>query len=114
MDSTFMGSIAGIAMKILKTEGAQLQIAGADDRNAASLEDLGLDCLMEINPAEPTWAAEIDSIRSTLSPYDDKAAANTKHILESHQTLCDAAESNKDKFSTVIDVLEQQVENDQN
>jgi len=111
MDSTFMGTLAGLAMKLLKIEGTQFQIAGADERNAASLEDLGLDCLMQINPDEADWKNEIDSIQRTLKPYDDVAAANTQHILEAHQKLVEADGSNQEKFSTVIDVLEQQVEN---
>lgn len=51
MDSTFMGMLAGIAIKLTKLPaGGVLQIAGASERNVQSLEDLGLDALMDINP----------------------------------------------------------------
>lgn len=111
MDSTFMGTLAGLAMKLAKTTGGCLQVAGASERNQQSLEDLGLDAIMEINPAQAEWCDHVKEVRSNLSSLNgDEEASDATHILQAHRQLCDANSDNEEKFSTVLDVLEQQVD----
>ena len=55
MDSTFMGTLAGMAARLAARAGSVLQIAGSSDRNRRSLEDLGLDFMLEINPPTAAW-----------------------------------------------------------
>ena len=55
MDSTFMGTMAGLAMRLMKIPGGKLQVAAPSDRSRKSLEDLGLDVLMDIDPQESSW-----------------------------------------------------------
>src|SRR5215213_6630157 len=54
MDSTFMGTLAGMATRLSTLDGGVLQIADSGGRNRRSLEDLGLDFLMEIDPPATT------------------------------------------------------------
>ena len=68
MDSTFMGTLAGMATRLAAVEGGVLQVAEADERNRRSLEDLGLDFLMQINPDESDWQGRLEEIRSCLEP----------------------------------------------
>ena len=110
MDSTFMGTLAGIAMRLAKNPDASFQIADANERNHESLEDLGLDCVMEINPLEANWRGHLDTIRESLTSYDDANQANAQLILEAHQKLCDADSNNNAKFDTVINVLKDQID----
>lgn len=107
MDSTFMGTMAGIAMRLAKTEGGVLDIASASDKNRQSLEDLGLSSLMQINPAKPMWPNSAEAIRETLVEVGQvNANDRTQHVFDAHKILCDADESNNAKFSTVLDCLE--------
>ena len=109
MDSTFMGTLAGLAMRVAKTTGGCLQVAGASERNRQSLEDLGLDALIDIEPQEAEWRDHLDEIRGKLEPLVERGdAADASHILKAHQELCDAHSANLAKFATVLDVLEQQ------
>lgn len=110
MDSTFMGTLAGMAAR-LSTQGAGvLQIAEPGSRNLRSLEDLGLDHLMEIDPPDASWRGELARIRSLLGKPDAVGSMNTlqraQHVLEAHQTLSDVNEKNAREFSGVVSTLQ--------
>lgn len=112
MDSTFMGTMAGIAMRLAKLPDGVLQVTGANDKNRNSLEDLGLSMLLEIEPKEAAWQNNINRIRESLkvnlvAPSLDQ----TQHVFDAHKLLCEADESNDEKFSTVLDVLEAELDN---
>ena len=51
VDSTFMGTLAGLARK-MTTQGGFLQIASPTHRTRASMESIGLDMLLDIDPAD--------------------------------------------------------------
>jgi anti-anti-sigma regulatory factor len=114
MDSTFMGQLASFSAR-LKKLGARggVQIAGAGERNRNSLEDLGLDCLLDIDPPVAPWRGKVDEIRSLLEPYHAGHAPTmnerAKHILEAHQTLAATSEENARKFAGVVGILEKEV-----
>jgi anti-anti-sigma regulatory factor len=112
MDSTFMGTLAGLANRLTE-KGGVLQVAGADDKGQRSLEDLGLDFLMEINPEKADWKDVESKARDFLKPKVAGLTAgtrlHTRHILEAHEVLSDANESNREKFSGVVGILEDEL-----
>lgn len=111
MDSTFMGTLAGLAMRLAKVEEGRLELADVSDRNRQSLEDLGLDVLIGIDPEDAEWRGSIKDIRSELEPLEaDADESDAKHVLEAHRKLCVANANNVQKFSTVLDVLERQAD----
>lgn len=117
MDSTFMGTLAGMATRLSAKEGAVLQIAGAGERNRHSLEDLGLDFLMEIDPEKPVWLGSVESIRAGLKLHRPAGALGqiqqTKHVLEAHKALSETSEKNLRAFSNVVTLLESELESKQ-
>lgn len=112
MDSTFMGTLAGLANRLTEKGGA-LQVAGADEKSRHSLEDLGLDFLMAINPEQAVWLGLEDKARDLLKPKVAGIKAGTvlhaRHILEAHEILSDANEGNRKKFSGVVGFLEEEL-----
>src|SRR5215213_650813 len=50
MDSTFMGTLAGMAARLSARDKGVLQVADPGSRNRRSLEDLGLDFILDIDP----------------------------------------------------------------
>lgn len=112
MDSTFMGFLAGFAARVGKDDG-WVQVARPGDRNRQSLEDLGLDCLLEIAPPEAPWRGRVDEIRDELAPYAPKRLPNmserARHVLDAHRELAATSEENTKRFSSVMQVLEKQV-----
>jgi len=113
MDSTFMGMLAGLAMRLTKQAGGgRLEIAGASEKNVSSLEDLGLDAFMEINPATASWSTRMDEIRGQLAPWNAAAIPpreRSREVLEAHKTLSAANEENAQKFETVVSLLEKEL-----
>ena len=114
MDSTFMGQLASFSARLSKLGATGgVQIAGAGERNRNSLEDLGLDCLLEIDPAAAVWRGHADEVRSKLVPYQLGHAPGildrAKHVLESHKILSAANAENARKFAGVVGILEKEV-----
>jgi anti-anti-sigma factor len=106
MDSTFMGTLAGLAIRLAKVPGGCLQLHGVGDRNRQSLEDLGLASLIEINPSDSEWGCHVEEVRGCLEPLEDETrVSDAAHVLEAHRQLCEANEENVKKFSTVLEVL---------
>ena len=112
MDSTFMGTLAGLAMRLMKRPDGSLQIAEPGSKNRKSLEDLGLGSLMQIDPEDAVWRKQIDSIRGELKPWcgERRVPDNAPAVLKAHQNLCKADDRNIEKFGTVLEFLEAEVE----
>ena len=110
MDSTFMGTLAGMAARLSVRDGGQIQVADAGPRNRRSLEDLGLDFLLDIEPKEAIWQNQVSTIRAALKPLQPLAlpgqVQQTMHVLEAHQTLAEANEKNTKVFANVVSLLE--------
>lgn len=111
MDSTFMGFLAGLAKRVGRVEG-RVQIADPGERNRNSLEDLGLDCMLEIDPADAAWRGRVDEIRDQLEPYVPKPLPGiderARHVLEAHRQLASTSDENARRFAGVLQVLEEQ------
>lgn len=118
MDSTFMGTLAGMAARLSSLDGGVLQIADSGTRNRRSLEDLGLDFLLEIDPPAAPWRGNMDSIRGSLKPPQASNIASslqrTQHVLEAHQTLMETNDHNACEFSNVVKLLETELAEKQN
>lgn len=117
MDSTFMGTLAGMAAR-LSAKGGEggLQIAEPGERNRRSLEDLGLDFLMEINPPAASWRGRVDAIRRNLGPPQPMESLGqiqrARHVLDAHQTLSGVSDKNAREFAAVVETLKDQVSGD--
>ncbi|RYD33539.1 MAG: anti-sigma factor antagonist [Verrucomicrobiaceae bacterium] len=112
MDSTFMGTLAGMAARLTAQDEAVLQVAEPGARNRRSLEDLGLDFMMEIDPPEAPWRGKTDQVRTRLEAPRKVVPGQlqrTIHVLEAHQTLADANDKNARTFSNVVTMLESEL-----
>lgn len=111
MDSTFMGVLAGLASKVSRAKG-WVHIADPGPRNRDSLEDLGLDCLLGIDPGDAPWRDRVDEIRGQLEPYAPKQLVDirerARQVLEAHRDLAASSQENAARFASVLDVLEKQ------
>ena len=112
MDSTFMGTLAGMN-RFSSLHGAVLQMANVADRNLRSLEDLGLNLLLEINPADTSWNHCQDEIREQLQTVPSSGRieelAHAKLSLEAHKTLSALNDENESRFLEVVTTMEQEV-----
>lgn len=108
MDSTFMGFLAGLAGRVGRV-GGSVAIASPGERNRQALEDLGLDCLLEIDPPEASWRGRVEEICGRLKPFARKrlpdADERARHVLDAHKQLAATSEENAKRFAGVIEGL---------
>ncbi len=98
MDSTFMGTLAGIALRLREFGDGRLVVRNANERNSDLLKNLGLNNLFEIESKIP--AAPLEQTRSNRS---DQAAC----MIEAHEALVDADPENLARFKDVLEYLKQ-------
>jgi len=110
MDSTFMGMMAGLAIKLQGAANSCLQLCGVNNSNKESLEELGIDSLIEINPTETEWNSNCQTIRAELSEWSPEKACtpNPELIIDTHKTLGSLSLENEKEFSAVIKTFEAQ------
>jgi len=110
MDSTFMGTLTGIAFRLRELGHGGLHVINSNTRNTDLLEGLGLDQILSLergqNAAPPLNGAEILADAELPSEPLDKRAT-TETMIAAHQALVDADPENLGKFKDVIDYLKQ-------
>lgn len=111
MDSTFMGTIAGVAEMLEERHCKRLQVTGLTESTERSLDTLGIIEMVDSEPEEADWQNQKDEIRTHLSTPDTPATPVDKgrHVLEAHETLCKVHQPNEEKFATVLEMLRPQV-----
>ena len=100
MDSTFMGTLAGIAMR-LGTEG-RLHVIRPNARCRQVLKNLGLDRIVAVEEGSPV-AAPGDPLRNAEGNPPREAKRET--IIEAHENLVAANPENAVRFKDVLDFL---------
>lgn len=114
VDSTFMGTLAGIARQSMAAGGG-VEIASPSARTRAAMESLGLDMLLELDPAGAPWQAELAERRAILAqasgaPTEETPMSEsdrTRHVLEAHNTLRTMNKQNDETFGYVCETLEE-------
>lgn len=116
IDSTFMGTLAGLARKTCSV-GGSIQIASPTQRTRAAMESLGLDMILDIDPEDAPWRQDTDKRRYTLAeqqqtqdapPISDLSEPErTRHVLEAHNMLRDLNSKNDETFGYVCETLEE-------
>jgi anti-sigma B factor antagonist len=103
MDSTFMGTMAGVALRLKELGQGHLHIVHCRERSYDLLSGLGLDQLFSIH-YNGAVAPDCQSFGQEAKP-DKKEQAET--MLEAHEALCQAAPENISRFKDVLDYLKQ-------
>lgn len=103
MDSTFMGTMAGVALRLKELGQGHLHIVHCGTRSEELLSGLGLDQLFDIR-RNGTAAPDCRSFGQEVKP-DKKDQTET--MLEAHEALCQARPENVSRFKDVLDYLKQ-------
>jgi anti-anti-sigma regulatory factor len=116
MDSTFMGTLTGIAIRLMDHPGGRLQVVNVNDRNRQLLGNLGLDLIFEVDADNSQWREERAMISAALGericenePAADKRTS-CECMIQAHETLSRAGTTNAPKFQDVIECLKRELE----
>jgi anti-anti-sigma factor len=103
MDSTFIGVIAGINKRLKKISGESIQIQNIGKTCLSLLKTMGLLPLITILEKPITFP-----IMKQSCSVQEKITAGD--ILEVHEELMDISDDNKKRFSTLHQILSDEVE----
>jgi anti-sigma B factor antagonist len=108
MDSTFMGTLAGVALRLKELGNGHLHVVHCGTRSRELLSGLGLDQIFSIHSdgVSAPRCSDLDGEESgSVSPEEKREQAQT--MLDAHEALCRAAPENLTRFKDVLDYLKQ-------
>ena len=108
MDSTFMGTMAGMALRLKELGEGRLRVVHAGTRSRELLSGLGLDQIFDIQSDGASAAPQCEILEKT----EKDGAENVKReqastMLEAHEALCEARPENITRFKDVLEYLKQ-------
>jgi anti-anti-sigma regulatory factor len=105
MDSTFMGTMAGVALRLKELGHGHLHVIHCGQRSRDLLTGLGLDQLFTIQ-ANGADAPACEALEKAGEPGDSRHE-HQRDMLAAHEALCEAAPQNFSKFKDVLEFLKQ-------
>jgi len=107
MDSTFMGTLTGVALQLREHEKGQLRMTNLNERNRDLLCNLGLNQLFVMEGGLPNSPETGEQTPLQSSP-DRTEQAQT--MLAAHEALVEADAANLTKFKDVLEYLRQDLQ----
>lgn len=109
MDSTFLGVLAGAALDMRKRQPAgSLVLARVGPRNLELFRNLGLHRLLTVDAGD--FKLNFDQCNKALTESSRSELESARLVLEAHENLVTAEESNRAKFQDVLAFLKNRVE----
>ena len=110
MDSTFMGTMARVALWLRELGNGPLNIVRCGSRNEQLLSGLGLNRIFNID-ANGGSPPDCGSFEETLAApsLEEQKKTQTKTMLDAHEALCEASPENVLRFKDVVDFLRQEL-----
>ncbi len=108
MDSTFMGMLTSISLRLREQKRGGLEVVGASVRNATLLNNLGLDQIFSVKQAGDPSAPEVPKNLPEGSAEESVGgrAATSKEMLMAHEALAKATPENAVRFRDVLELLQ--------
>jgi anti-anti-sigma regulatory factor len=108
MDSTFMGTMASVALRLKELGRGHLHIVHCGNRSQQLLSGLGLDQIFDIH-GDGASAPDCEALEQAAKEHsaDSRKIEQAETMLEAHEALCQAAPENIFRFKDVLDFLRQ-------
>ena len=108
MDSTFMGTMASVALRLKELGRGHLHVIHCGNRSRELLSGLGLDQIFDIHVDGTAAAPECQALeRASDGSRQDRKQQQTQTMVEAHEALCEAAPENIFRFKDVLEYLKQ-------
>lgn len=108
MDSTFLGILTGAALKMRKAEPrGQIVLTRLSDRNLDLVRNLGLHRLLTVDTesSPEDLKGRTGTAQQLSTPISMSKEDNERLVLEAHESLVEADNSNYRKFQDVLSFL---------
>jgi anti-sigma B factor antagonist len=107
MDSTFMGTMAGVALRLKELGHGHLHVVHCGERSRELLTGLGLDQIFDIHANGSAAPACQDLLPPAEAEPSVQKQQQAQQMLDAHEALCEAAPENISRFKDVLDYLKQ-------
>ena len=108
MDSTFMGTMASVALRLKELGRGHLHVIHCGNRSWELLSGLGLDQIFDIHADGTAAAPECQALeRASDGSRQERKQQQTQTMVEAHDALCKAAPENIFRFKDVLEYLKQ-------
>lgn len=108
MDSTFLGILVGLAMKLRKFEDeGRLTLVNLQGRNLETVQNLGIHKIADVNPGDLSSDA---SEFKDLDDGEENKTVGSEAIFQAHKNLMELNDKNAKMFCDVVNFLERQKE----
>ena len=112
MDSTFMGTMAGIALRLREIGQGELRVTNLNERNRDLLANLGLDQLFTMDGGgdeqEPTGSPVLPVVPQTpIGAQAVDKAEQAQTMIEAHEACIEANPAIAAKFKDALEYLKQ-------
>lgn len=109
VDSTFMGTILGIANRLREDgAGAGVALINVDAHALKQLSSVGLDSFLTIVPGETELPSKLRLTKLSTREVSDRD--RLKQMLKAHKDLVAADERNRAKFGAFLDAIVAELE----
>jgi anti-anti-sigma factor len=109
MDSTFLGVLAGTALELRKAAPqGSLVVSRVGQRNFELMRNLGLHRLLTVDTGD--FQLNFDKCNTALGSQSRSEIDHARLVLEAHENLVSADESNRSKFQDVLSFMRNRVE----
>ncbi|NOY00986.1 MAG: STAS domain-containing protein [Verrucomicrobia bacterium] len=118
VDSTFMGTLASMALKLRYEPDGRVDVINATGRTRDAMTSLGLHCLLEMDEDGSAWKSERELVEKNLGKplaSDDEVSKKEKtgNVLAAHEALVEANSENFSRFKDVINYLKDDLNDDE-
>jgi anti-sigma B factor antagonist len=109
MDSTFMGTMAGVALRLKELGQGHLRVVHCGQRSRELLSGLGLDQLFQIstNGSTAPQCSALEASAAATGADERKREEQAREMLAAHEALCEVAPENYPRFKDVLEYLKQ-------
>ena len=115
MDSTFMGTMAGMALRLKELGPGRLRVIHCGERSRELLSGLGLDQILDIQSNGATAPECEELTKANGAPAVGSADAKREQagtMLEAHEALCQAVPENLTRFKDVLEYLKHDLQHE--
>jgi anti-anti-sigma factor len=107
MDSTFMGTLAGIALRLREHSDGSLLVRNANERNSDLLSNLGLNNLFDVESKASETTSEVVGSTPLAADRAVRRIDQAECMIEAHEALVNADPENLTRFKDVLEYLKQ-------
>jgi len=109
MDSSFLGTLTGIAIRLKKTGASEIQLVNINQKVRETVQTIGLNHVFHL--LETGDVSQV--VTSPLAPEGFNKHKLAESMLEAHENLIAADQKNAERFRDVREALEKELADDQ-